>query len=233
MYLIGGLNQGATSNFAEVWKSNDGITWTRCTNAPGWAAMHAMDGVVINGKMFVLGGQGAPNAAGWGYAIFSSSDGATWTYEKDGAYGGREYSCTQVIGSTAYLYAGKTSPTGAMSGDCWSSSNGKDWTKIATAAFTAHYGERGAVYNNALYALCGRKTMDAVPGSLNNQGFYSAAGVTWTELATQINLIGYHCLAVQDDYIYILGGYYNGISRLNMNYTTPVFSSDKMGGILC
>jgi len=230
MYLIGGLNQGATTNFADVWRSNDGVTWTLCTDSPGWAVMHAMDGVVVAGKMFVLGGQTAPNSAGWGYAIFSSSNGVSWTYEKDGAYGGHEYSCTQVINGVAYLYGGKVTG-GAMSGDCWSSANGKDWTKIATAAFTAHYGERGAVYDNKLYAICGRITMDAIPGSLFNRGFYSATGITWTELATQINLIGYHCLAVQDDFIYIIGGYHNGISRLNMNYSVPVFDSNKVGGV--
>lgn len=232
MYLIGGLNQAVTSNFYDVWKSNDGITWTLCTDTPGWSPpMHAMNAVVIANKMFVLGGNNAPSGPGWGYAIFSSTDGETWTHESDGAFGGHEYSALQVIGTTAYLYGGKKTGS-VMSGDCWSSPDGVNWTLIAASAFAAHYGERGCVCDGKLYAICGRVSMDAIPPSLLNQGFCSSDGITWTELPIDLNYIGYHCLAVQDNKIYILGGYYNGISRIDINYVVPAPVLEGVGGIL-
>ena len=36
MWVLGGLNNGGTGNYNDVWSSSDGATWTQATSSAGW-----------------------------------------------------------------------------------------------------------------------------------------------------------------------------------------------------
>lgn len=223
MWIFGGRGDTG-NNFTSVYYSTDGITWTLATNTPGWNACHAMNMIVFDGKMWMFGGQRQPDAAAWEYRIFSSSDGINWTYRGDGAYGQREYSAIFVIGSYIYLISGFGAGGDGYKNDVWRSSDGINWTQISTGQFTTRYGQRGVFYDNKMWVVCGTNA-----GFINDV-FSSSDGITWTELSIKINYIYYHICFAHENSIIMIGGYNNGISRINMDYVQPQKTENKCGG---
>jgi hypothetical protein len=220
MWIMGG--RAAGNNFHDVWTSTDGITWTQVSSNPTFPAMHAMNVLVFNSAMWVLGGMRSPDVAARSAAIYSSTDGITWTSHGNGAYGAREYSALFVIGSYAYLVSGAQDGGGYMS-DVWRSTDCITWSQISTGQFTARYGQRGAFYNNKMWVVCGTNA-----AALNNI-YSSPDGITWTLLGITVAYIYYHCSFTIGDSIFLIGGVGNGISKINMNYDAPA-PVEKSGG---
>ncbi|MGX5816927.1 Kelch repeat-containing protein [Chitinophaga lutea] len=83
MWVIGGNEQPAGNSTTvpgnplnDVWKSTDGITWTRVTAAAAFPARTHPAVFVFQNKIWVAGGK---DASGYLNDIWNSADGATWT----------------------------------------------------------------------------------------------------------------------------------------------------------
>jgi len=222
MWIFGGST--GSVNDSGIWSSSDGITWTNSGALPSTYPLHAMNTVVFNNKMWIFGGMGAPSdpSALRNNQIFSSSDGSSWTSHGTGAYGPREYSGVLVIGSYIYIIAGAA--TDYMS-DVWRSSDGINWSQISTGQFTSRYGQKSVIYDNKMWVICGTNA------GIINDAFYSSDGISWTELSIKLRYIYYHNLIASGSSVIIVGGTYNGISRINMNYTPPVKTEHEYGGV--
>jgi hypothetical protein len=99
------------------------------------------------------------------------------------------------------------------------SSDGINWTRISNDQFPGRYGQKGALYNNKMWVVCGTSE------SALSDVYSSSDGITWTK-CLDIKKTWYHCLFSVGDCIYIVGGNYNGISRINFNYSPPTVATN-------
>jgi len=84
MWVMGGATgTDYSGRLNDVWSSSDGINWTQATASATWSARSQANSVVINGKMWLLGGAGT---AGDGDDVWYSSDGITWTRTNSSAW---------------------------------------------------------------------------------------------------------------------------------------------------
>jgi len=212
MWIFGG-STGIT-NDPIIWSSSDGITWVNSGSLPSIYPLHAINLIVFNNKIWIFGGCEAPNRGVNNGDIYNSSNGSDWTYIGAGAYGARQYSSVLFYNNYIYLIAGANT---AYVNDVWRSSDGINWSQISIGQFTERYGQRGAIYNNKMWIVCGGNDY----GGVNNI-FYSTDGIAWTELSIKGKYLYYHNLIVSMESIILVGGTYNGISRINFDYTPPV-----------
>lgn len=77
LWLIGGHDGAAAS--AEVWRSADGLAWTRVTARAPWSARAGAKTIVFRGRLFVIGGGmvDGPTAND----VWSTGDGVVWRRE--------------------------------------------------------------------------------------------------------------------------------------------------------
>ncbi len=77
LWIVGGYNGDKATS--EIWKSQDGLVWTRVVEKAPWSARSGGDIVVFRDRMFLLGGGviDGPQAND----VWSSADGLTWTRE--------------------------------------------------------------------------------------------------------------------------------------------------------
>ncbi|MCX6929246.1 MAG: hypothetical protein NT154_39410 [Verrucomicrobia bacterium] len=81
IWVLGGATQlgaGTPPGCNDVWTSSDGAVWSQITSAAGWVARWGHSAVVLNGKMWVLGG-------GTGSATFTDvwySSGCFYLFQK-------------------------------------------------------------------------------------------------------------------------------------------------------
>jgi hypothetical protein len=55
MWVMGGSGD-LGSNLNDVWSSPDGTNWTQVTNAAAWSARYSPAGVVLNDRIWLMGG---------------------------------------------------------------------------------------------------------------------------------------------------------------------------------
>jgi hypothetical protein len=68
----------------DTWYSTDGTTWTKAKpdDMNGFSARDSHSSVVIDGKMWVIGGQTCPNGCSYLNDVWFSEDGITWINAK-------------------------------------------------------------------------------------------------------------------------------------------------------
>ncbi len=85
MYVFGGGNYVPEYRaFNDVWRSEDGKTWTCVTEAAPWSPRLWFSSAVYRGRMWVLGGWSNNPSKNWD-DVWYSKDGAAWTPLKSGA----------------------------------------------------------------------------------------------------------------------------------------------------
>lgn len=163
LYMLGGWTydepyQGG-SVCSEVWESIDGYTWKRLNDAP-WPARHGMGATVNNGKLYIVGGDEMNDC-------WSTTDCINWICENNKLpFEGRYTPNLASINGKLILYAGVK----FLSGNCpapfsctsfgfddiWSSSDGKNWIKIAIAPWKPRgLIHNSVVFNNKIYIIGG------------------------------------------------------------------------------
>lgn len=189
LWVIGGdCNQGHYQN--DVWKSPDGVTWTKvCDNVPwGGRALHFAYSFL--GKLWVMGGQTMPAFAGGEEQFFNdiwcSDDGAKWTRVVEHApWAPRGMSSGQVVFKDRLWILGggtydtPTTPTRQFYNDVWSTADGINWTcHTEHAAFPPRQYHEVAAWDGKLWVMEGYHQ----DGGNRKDVWYSSDGVTWTEL---------------------------------------------------
>ena len=125
MLIIGGYRYGAAKQkilSAEVWASDDGITWELRTAAAEFGPRILPEAIQYKGRIWLVGGESADGLA---QDIWSSSDGGvTWRRDVEKVPFG------DTFGGALVAYNGKMWFL-STSGEVWNTDNGIDWNSVA------------------------------------------------------------------------------------------------------
>ena len=243
MWLLGGWNPGDKVHFPricnnEVWSSRDGADWTLVKpntflddtfdSTSDWEGRHTAGYVVYQDKMWIVGGD--VNQGHYHNDVWNSVDGKTWTYVNRGQdvpWGPRALHYTVVFRDKIWIMGGQTVPQFAEEDeifyrDIWNTTDGIHWEQVTPRE--PHWSVRGMIGGNVVFDdrvwILGGGTYDT-PTTPTRQ-FYndvwsSPDGVQWTRhLETSPwKPRQYHDVAVFDDRIWVLEGYYRESGNRN------------------
>jgi hypothetical protein len=155
-----------------------GAGWTQATNAAQWSGRNGFGAVVLNGQMWVMGGD---NGSGLLNNVWSSSNGVTWTQATSAApWSGRCRCGAVVLNGQMWVMGGFNGGVPGRMNDVWSSSNGVTWTQASSAApWSGRYGFGAVAINGQMWVLGGTDNSPP-PGGLNDV-WSSSNGVTWAQ----------------------------------------------------
>jgi dihydrofolate reductase len=173
IWVIGGIEtrkEGTASNnypLDDVWSSDDGVTWNEETkdSSAKFSARLGHSSVVFNDgsgeKIWVFGG--TDNNSSVLDDVWSSTDGKTWTEEtKDSSkkFSARHGHQSVVFDNKMWVFGGNTDAVGFVTvNDVWSSTDGKNWTKIRgngdANGFTARYQGASVLFEKKVWLIGG------------------------------------------------------------------------------
>ena len=187
IYLMGGFT-GTQPYLNDVWRSNDGVTWTEVTNttATRFARRLGPASVVLPGsgaggadELYYIGGVTTTTTTPQN--VYKSGDGTTWTQLTPvPGFANDRYSHTAVVlGGDIYVIAGQEGSTSKR--DVWrSQDNGATWSRITAAAgFDVRTQHSSVVYGGAMYLIGGSV---GGPTALRNDVWRSTDGAAWVNV---------------------------------------------------
>jgi hypothetical protein len=155
----------------DVWSSADGQNWTPVTSGAAWSARGGPATLVLNGKLFLIGGVAGSSVSPTALNdVWSSADGQNWTPVTTAAgwptrfgFGAAAFNNRlYVIGGVQRLTS--TSASGLLN-DVWSSPDGVTWTQAATPPWLPRSAPTVLVVGSALYLLGGFVTTSGGTGA--------------------------------------------------------------------
>jgi hypothetical protein len=187
--------------FDDVWRSRDGVTWTRMTDDAGWAGRAGLSAVVHRGEIYVLGGSQGDDAStgGTGRILFNdvwkSRDGRNWTQVRPNTppsaniWAPRAGAAVVAKDGYIYLLGGERGFTCGGNpfcdperdlyfNDVWRSRDGASWERVtASAGWSPRPGHQCAVLINQIVCFGGYGE------PVNPTDVWASKdGATWTEL---------------------------------------------------
>ena len=209
-WAIGGAvtNDGTpgSGNIDEVWRSADGLNWTRIT--PTTPIFSPRDGhrvLVFNNRLWVIGGwdnvtggSGTRNNEVW-----STTDGASWTKHATPGFDARVGHAAVSFDGRLWVIGGSTGP-GVVTNDVWSSVNGETWNRETNAGlFPARATHEVVVFGGEMWLLGG----GTVAGAGMADAWSSKDGITWIQRDPPgFPARTWHSAAVANGRIYVIGG---------------------------
>lgn len=140
----------------DVWSSADGKAWKLEVASAGWSPRAYHQAVVLNDRIYVLGGGNYVPAYHAKNDVWSSSDGVTWI---------RETECAPWeprLWFSATVYRGRMWVLGGWSkekdnfGDVWHSADGKNWQRLETkSCWKARHEHSVFVFKDKLWVAGG------------------------------------------------------------------------------
>ena len=206
IWVIGG-RQGSSggTELNDAWYSSDGINWTQATGNAAFGARYIHKVVVLNGKMWLLGGRNITSSQVYAEEVWSSSDGINWTLETDTA----GFCCR---GFSALVFNNRIWYIAGHSDNVYSSADGTNWTtETNQAEFGARLVHSSVVYDNKMWVLGGK---DSGNTSIEyNDIWFSEDGITWVEASRDgiFDPRGSHSSVVFNDKIWVIAGEESGV----------------------
>jgi hypothetical protein len=230
VYIGGSANPNADPAFArhDIWSSTDGINWFLVDDNPPFSKRLRHAAFVMNGKLWVLGGQ-VPDGAGgtqWALDAWSSSNSSAWTKELTGGLGATYLAQVVQRPDRVTLIGGIQR---GYSNNVWQTTNGNDWTELSAHAQFSPRATRGVSFGGHVWII-GGATAESTGGARSNEIWRSDDGTQWTRVATQGTIFSPrdgHCVVVFGNKLWVIGGWDGEIgaggteTRLN-----DVWSSD-------
>ena len=230
MWLLGGWNPNDKVNFpkvcnSEVWSSVDGKDWKLEVKSAPWEGRHTAGYVVHDNKMWIVGGD--PIQGHYQDDVWNSEDGITWNRVLEKApWGPRVLHYTVSHEGKIWVIGGQTLPQFAPEkeifyADVWCSADGKNWEKKADAMPWAPRGLIGgtAVFKGKIWLLGGGTydTPNKPTRIFYNDVWSSRDGVKWEQVAAKTPWAPrqYHDVAVWDDKLWVMEGYYKDSGNRN------------------
>lgn len=188
-------------------------TWEILTNNASWHPRDSCGEVVLNDRMWVLGGwfdsyQDTPRD------VWSSRDGKEWTRELEVApWRHGDLPMTLAYRDRMWLFGGwhdGRRPGHSASNEVWSSSDGVNWEPATLkAAWSPRIAGGAAVFRDKMWILGGLEDYYfGDDSSLKNDVWHSSDGKHWTLAAEHApwSPRAYHQVVVHDDKLWLLGG---------------------------
>jgi Kelch motif protein len=134
MWMLGGIENYFFGDDADltndVWCSRDGKQWEQVTARAGWSPRAYHQAVVLDGKMWVMGGGNYVPKHHALNDVWCSEDGVTWTQVTEAApWGPRLWFSSVVYRDRMWVLGGWSQKTDNY-GDVWHSADGKNWTQF-------------------------------------------------------------------------------------------------------
>lgn len=160
LWVLGGIEDyyfGSEASLKnDVWSSADGKEWKQETAKAAWSPRAYHQAVVLNGKMYVLGGGNYVPTYQAKNDVWSSSDGVNWTCETESA------PWAARLWFSAAIYRGRMWVLGGWSkeqdnfGDVWHSADGKNWQRLETkTCWKSRHEHSSLVFQDKLWVLGG------------------------------------------------------------------------------
>ena len=181
LYVLGG-GTGSSGNTLknDVWSWAEGESWMAVTVSAAWLPRRAHQAVSHNGRLYVMGG-GSLNDAITRDDVWSSVDGANWSFEGFAAWPARIQHQAVSHNGRIYVLGGSDS---SSRNDVWSWAEGESWTREA-ANNNAFWSERilfKALSHDGLLYVMGGDARENNANVRKNDVWSSADGVSWTEV---------------------------------------------------
>lgn len=161
LWILGGTENyyfgDANSLKNDVWSSSDGKTWKQETaNAP-WSARAYHQAVVLNDRIFVLGGGNYVPDYHAKNDVWSSADGVHWeNMTKNAPWHERLWFSSVVYRNRIWVLGGWSNNPSQNWGDVWYSANGKDWTELKSQTiWKARHEHSAFVFQDRLWIAGG------------------------------------------------------------------------------
>jgi hypothetical protein len=197
IWLFGG-NQVRMSNgmptpvglLNDVWSSPDGVNWTQVTSAAAWPARGGSATLLLNGKLFLVGGIAGSSVAPTALNdVWSSPDGQNWSkVTSAAAWPARFGFGATAFNNRLYVMGGALRLTSnSVSGllnDVWSSPDGVTWTQAATPPWVARMAPVVLVVESALYLLGGIVSTGGGPGATDM--WWMGTNGTWNATSLRV-----------------------------------------------
>ncbi|WP_291866691.1 kelch repeat-containing protein [Maribacter sp.] len=216
LYLIGGKDN--TENpYGDIWKSNDGITWTTVHAIAPFGEIPEHATLVLNDKMYVIAG----NSTTTNTEVWSTINGRDWIQETTNAFSGRAGQKGIVFNNAMYIVGGEDI-SGRKLNEIWTSTNGSSWSQINFIHFPGRNAHTVSLYDNKVWVIGGKDASI----DYNSEIWYSENMTDWTiytEARPSDEGINSHTILNYSDKLWLFGGYQNdgtGTSELRGEITT-------------
>lgn len=195
----------ASTFFNDVWRSADGATWQRMTDAAEWSGRAGLSAVALNGWIYVMGGSFnddssiTPTGPARIYFndVYRSRNGEHWQKVTGAApWAPRAGAVVVAKGGDMYLlggedgfvcdFAGNPTDPCPYFNDVWRSRDGKNWTLLTAAAgWSPRPGHQCEVLRDTFVCFGGFGQSPAGPFVAANpmDVWISRDGASWTQLA--------------------------------------------------
>ena len=134
IWITGGIENyffgDATSPRNDVWHSADGKTWTCATDIAAWSPRAYHQSVVLDDKLWVIGGGNYVPEHHALNDVWCSEDGTNWTQVTDEAPWGPRLWFSSVVYRDRMWVIGGWSQAQDNFGDVWYSRDGTNWTQL-------------------------------------------------------------------------------------------------------
>ncbi|MFT3883162.1 MAG: hypothetical protein QM703_26365 [Gemmatales bacterium] len=120
----------------DVWSSADGKTWKLETEHAGWSPRAYHQAVVLNDRIYVMGGGNYVPKYEAKSDVWSSADGINWTLETAAApWSPRLWFSATVYRGCMWVLGGWSNNPSKNWGDVWYSQDGKTWKRLETKRY--------------------------------------------------------------------------------------------------
>ncbi len=176
LWMIGGVIISTITPQADIWSTQDGITWTPNSGAAPFGIRYGFQACVLNEKMYVMGGQ-AGAAFTFSNDVWSTTDGTNWVQETSAApWLPRSFFSLTAANSGMYVIGGGGAFIAAHD-DVWFSPNGRDWQRVGGAlAWGTRQSHSTILFKGKMYLIGGIN----LAGVYQNTVYSSPDGINWT-----------------------------------------------------
>ena len=191
MWFMGGWHKGrepGASASSQVWCSTDGAQWRCVAEDAGWSPRLGAGGVVLDGKMWILGGVEKyffGDESSLLNDVWNSADGVDWKLvTRHAPWAPRAYHGALAFDGKLWVFAGGNYlPKYEAHNDVWSSADGVNWTKVTEEApWAARIWSSTVIHKDHMWILGGWSNN---PSKNWNDVWYSAEGREWKQLVTE------------------------------------------------
>ncbi|MBG6128794.1 hypothetical protein IWQ47_000514 [Aquimarina sp. EL_43] len=203
IYAAGGYNAYGSSGSHFLWSSSNGVNWatvplSSSTPASFTSFRSGATLTTFNDQLWLIGGKDITDAP---YTnIWHSADGVSWS-ELSPPFGDLPAHETIVYNSKMYVTKGNRTTNQT---EVWSTTNGIDWIQETNNAFPGRGGQKGVVFNDAMYLLGG----EDIASNKVNEIWTSTDGSSWAEVSptTLFSERNAHSATVYNNKVWVIGG---------------------------
>jgi hypothetical protein len=219
LWYIGGatgINALPADARNDVWKSSNGVDWVQVTPSAPFEKRLRHAAFVLNGRLWVFGGQISDGGTGsrWALDAWSTTDGVQWTEEDtDGLDASYLAKVVEPAAPDRVTLVGGIQR--GYSNAVWQTTTGRDWTNLSVHAQFSPRAPRGVSFNGQLWLVGGGMSNAHTNGGPDsNEIWRSSNGSDWTRVATTGQIFSPrdgHCVVVFQNKLWVIGGWDNSI----------------------